>query len=44
MTDLMVDQLSLRQDVGPVCWPVEPEKFSLAMEEITKAEVQTWSS
>ena len=24
MTDLMVDQLSLRQYVGPVCWPVEP--------------------
>ena len=31
MTDLMVDQLSLRQYVGPVCWPVEPEKVSLAM-------------
>jgi L-arabinose isomerase len=40
MTDLMVDQLSLRQDVGPVCWPVEPEKFSLAMEQVTTAQVQ----
>lgn len=39
MTDLMVDQLSLRQFVGPVCWPVEPEKVSLAMEQVTKDEV-----
>jgi L-arabinose isomerase len=31
MTDLMVDQLSLRQFVGPSCWPVEPEKVSVAM-------------
>ena len=37
MTDLMVDQLSLRQYVGPVCWPVEPEKFSLAMGEVSQA-------
>jgi L-arabinose isomerase len=29
MTDLMVDQLSLRKDVGPVCWPLEPEKVSI---------------
>lgn len=34
MTDLMVDQLSLRQFVGPSCWPVEPEKVSVAMGEI----------
>lgn len=34
MTDLMIDQLSLRQFVGPVCWPVEPEKVSLAMGEV----------
>jgi L-arabinose isomerase len=40
MTDLMMDQLSLRQYVGPVCWPVEPEKFALAMEQVTDAEVQ----
>jgi L-arabinose isomerase len=31
MTDLMVDQLSLRQFVGPVCWPIEPEKVAKAM-------------
>lgn len=41
MTDLMIDQLSLRQDVGPVCWPVEPEKVSVAMGEISDAEVKT---
>lgn len=40
MTDLMVDQLSLRQKVGPVCWPVEPEKVSVAMQQITPAEVK----
>ena len=32
MTDLMVDQLSLRTQVGPICWPVEPEKVALAMQ------------
>jgi L-arabinose isomerase len=41
MTDLMIDFLSLRQDLGPVCWPVEPEKFAVAMQEIQNAEVQT---
>lgn len=40
MTDLMVDQLSLRQFVGPICWPLEPEKVSVAMGEITDAEVK----
>jgi len=40
MTDLMVDQLSLHQEVGPVCWPVEPEKVSLAMQAISAAEVK----
>jgi L-arabinose isomerase len=40
MTDLMMDQLSLRQYVGPVCWPVEPEKFALAMGQVTDVEVQ----
>jgi L-arabinose isomerase len=40
MTDLMVDQLSLRQHVGPVCWPVEPEKVSAAMTLITADEVK----
>ena len=39
MTDLMVDQLSLRQEVGPVCWPVEPEKVSVAMEALPDGEV-----
>ena len=40
MTDLMVDQLSLRQYVGPVCWPVEPEKVSVAMAEIGDADLR----
>jgi L-arabinose isomerase len=40
MTDLMVDQLSLRQFVGPVCWPVEPEKVSVAMAELSDADVK----
>ncbi len=40
MTDLMIDQLSLRQYVGPICWPVEPEKVSVAMEALSDAEVQ----
>jgi L-arabinose isomerase len=40
MTDLMIDQLSLRQFVGPVCWPVEPEKVSLAMGDISDSEVE----
>jgi L-arabinose isomerase len=40
MTDLMVDFLSLRQALGPVCWPVEPEKFAVAMQELPDAEVQ----
>lgn len=39
MTDLMVDQLSLRQFIGPVCWPVEPEKVSQAMVDLPQAEV-----
>jgi L-arabinose isomerase len=40
MTDLMMDQLSLQQYVGPVCWPVEPEKVSIAMDEISDADVK----
>lgn len=40
MTDLMVDFLSLRQDLGPVCWPVEPEKIAVAMQELGDEEVQ----
>jgi L-arabinose isomerase len=41
MTDLMVDQLSLRQQVGPVCWPIEPEKVSVAISGIPDADVKT---
>jgi L-arabinose isomerase len=40
MTDLMIDQLSLRQFVGPICWPVEPEKVSTAMGELSDADVK----
>lgn len=40
MTDLMVDLLSLRQYVGPVCWPVEPEKVSVAMQQMSDVEVK----
>jgi L-arabinose isomerase len=32
MTDLMVDYLSLRDMIGPVCWPIEPEKIAVAAE------------
>ena len=39
MTDLMIDQLSLRKEVGPVCWPVEPEKVSVAMQSLPDADV-----
>jgi L-arabinose isomerase len=40
MTDLMVDLLSLRQHIGPVCWPVEPEKFAVAMQSLPDDDVQ----
>ncbi len=40
MTDLMVDLLSLRQKVGPVCWPVEPEKVAVMMQELPEPEVK----
>jgi len=30
MTDLMVDHLSLRDRIGPLCWPIEPEKVAVA--------------
>ena len=39
MTDLMFDGLSMRQDIGPVVWPVEPEKFSVRFGEIPQADV-----
>jgi L-arabinose isomerase len=40
MTDLMFDGLSLRQDVGPVVWPLEPEKISVRFGEIAQADVE----
>ena len=39
MTDLMFDGLSLRQDIGPVVWPLEPEKIAVRFGEIPQAEV-----
>jgi L-arabinose isomerase len=39
MTDLMLDGLSLRQDVGPVLWPIEPEKIAVRFGEIPQSEV-----
>ncbi len=39
MTDLMFDGLSLRQDIGPVVWPLEPEKISVRFGEILQADV-----
>ncbi len=39
MTDLMFDGLSLRQDVGPVAWPLEPEKVAIRFGEIAQADV-----
>ncbi len=40
MTDLMIDQLNFRQYVGPVCWPVEPEKVAVAMREVSDTDVK----
>jgi L-arabinose isomerase len=39
MTDLMYDDLSMRQDLGPVTWPLEPEKIAVRMGEIAQADV-----
>jgi L-arabinose isomerase len=39
MTDLMFDGLSLRQDIGPVVWPLEPEKVAVRFGEIPQADV-----
>ena len=39
MTDLMFDGLSLRQDIGPVVWPLEPEKVAIRFGEIEQAAV-----
>jgi len=40
MTDLMVDYLSLRDVVGPVCWPLEPEKVAVAVEQMDAKRVR----
>ena len=32
MTDLMIDQFSLRYSLGPSCWPIESEKVAAAAE------------
>ncbi len=39
MTDLMFDGLSLRQEIGPVVWPLEPEKVAVRFAEIPQADV-----
>lgn len=39
MTDLMFDDLTLRQAVGPVVWPLEPEKIAVRCAEIPQADV-----
>lgn len=39
MTDLMFDQMSLRQSVGPVVWPVEPETIAVRFDEIPQSDV-----
>ena len=44
MTDLMYDDLSMRQDIGPVTWPLEPEKVAVRMGEIPQARsTPSWS-
>ena len=39
MTDLMFDGLSLRQEIGPVVWPLEPEKIAVRFGELDQAAV-----
>lgn len=39
MTDLMFDALSLRRDIGPVVWPIEPERVAVRFAEIAQDEV-----
>ena len=39
MTDLMFDQVSLRQSIGPVVWPIEPETIAVRVGEVTQADV-----
>ena len=40
MTDLMVDYLSFRDVIGPVCWPLEPEKVAVTSQELDAGLVQ----
>ena len=40
MTDLMVDYLSLRDIIGPVCWPLEPVKVAVAASKMDEKRVQ----
>ena len=40
MTDLMVDYLSFRDMIGPVCWPLEPEKVAVAAQEMDAERVR----
>jgi len=42
MTDLMVDYLSLRDLVGPVVWPIEPEKVAVAAHGMDAKRVQAF--
>jgi L-arabinose isomerase len=42
MTDLMVDYLSLRDIVGPVCWPIEPEKVAISATEMDDKRVKAF--
>jgi len=39
MTDLMVDGLAFRQKIGPIVWPLEPEKIALRFGELPQAQV-----
>ncbi|MEW6225760.1 MAG: hypothetical protein AB1627_14145 [Chloroflexota bacterium] len=39
MTDLVFDDLTLRQAVGPVVWPLEPEKVAVRFGEVPQADV-----
>jgi L-arabinose isomerase len=40
MTDLPIDALSLRKNVGPMCWPIEPEEVAVAVTHIPDAKVK----
>ncbi|EQD54269.1 L-arabinose isomerase, partial [mine drainage metagenome] len=39
VTDLMFDQVSMRQSIGPVVWPVEPETIAVRFGEISQSDV-----